>query len=355
MIFYNASYNLLLMLRLVLHTKHRLRDQLYPYFLLVLFVFSAFRFEVGCDWSGYLNQFLVQGDSTISEAIANREPLWWLVLEIVDRLGLSYPWVNVVSSAIFFAGAHVLARRQPDSLGFLFLLLPILIINMPMSGIRQGAAIGLMCIAFAAFIDRKLVFFVIWTLVASLVHSSALIFLLLAPLVWGRYSRDRIVLAGLLAIPGTYFLLTGEAAELAFSRYVGTGTDAAGAVSRVAVLALSGGGFFLFLQQRWAHVCPMDYKLVTIGSLIMLGAIVVLPLSTVIADRVGYYLIPIQAVVLARIPFLFPKGRAEFLAASPYLGLSATFLVWTLFSDHFRQCYLPYQTWLLGFSTSTPL
>ena len=27
---------------------------LYPLVLLALFVFSAFRFEVGCDWTGYL-------------------------------------------------------------------------------------------------------------------------------------------------------------------------------------------------------------------------------------------------------------------------------------------------------------
>ena len=71
-------------------------------------------------------------------------------------MGLPLPSFAIsLSSAIFFLGVHVLARRQPDPLGFLVLLFPILIINMPMSGIRQGAAIGLLCIAFVAFIDRR--------------------------------------------------------------------------------------------------------------------------------------------------------------------------------------------------------
>lgn len=75
----------------------------------------------------------------------------------------------------------MLARRQPDPLGFLVLLFPILIINMPMSGIKQGAAIGLICIAFAAFIDKKLFWFTAWTLLASTIHNSAIVFLLLIP------------------------------------------------------------------------------------------------------------------------------------------------------------------------------
>ena len=100
-------------------------------------------------------------------------------------MGLPYPVANIASSAVFFLGVHVLARRQPDPLGFLVLLFPILIINMPMSGIRQGAAIGLLCIAFVAFIDRRPLWFAFWVVLAAGFHISVLIFMLLLPVATG--------------------------------------------------------------------------------------------------------------------------------------------------------------------------
>ena len=157
-----------------------------------------------------------------------REPIWWAILGWIQSKGLPYPVANIASSAVFFLGVHVLARRQPDPLGFLVLLFPILIINMPMSGIRQGAAIGLLCIAFVAFIDRRPLWFAFWVVLAAGFHTSVLIFMLLLPVATGKYTRNRLLLAAFLAIPGAFALASGEAGELATSRYIGTGTDAAG-------------------------------------------------------------------------------------------------------------------------------
>ncbi|NBB99157.1 MAG: EpsG family protein, partial [Alphaproteobacteria bacterium] len=74
-----------------------------------------------------------------------------------------------------------------------------------------------------------------------------------------------------------------------------------------------------------------------------------IPVSTVIGDRFGYYLIPIQAMIFARIPFLQFRTNAALHAALPYLGLLLVFTVWTQLSWHFQQCYIPYQTWIFGF------
>ena len=269
-------------------------------------------------------------------------------------MGLPYPVANIASSAVFFVGIHVLARRQPDPLGFLVLLFPILIINMPMSGIRQGAAIGLLCIAFVAFIDRRPLWFAFWAVVAAGFHSSALIFMLLLPVATGRYTRNRLLLGAILAVPGAFFLATGEEAEVATSRYVGTGIDAAGAAFRVGMLGLSALYFFLFLRKKWLRTWPQDYSLASIGAIGMALAFLLIPVSTVIADRFGYYLIPIQAVIFARIPFLPFRANAALHAALPYLGLLLVFMVWSQLSWHFKQCYIPYQSWIFGFPGGDP-
>jgi hypothetical protein len=321
----------------------------YWFALIFLFVFSAFRFEVGCDWTGYLNQYYVYGAVPLAALAQQAEPLWVGLFSLQTLWNLDYPWINVASSVIFFAGAHVMAQRQPNPLAFLVLLFPVLIINMPMSGIRQGAAIGVMFIAFMAFVDRALVRFVVLVFVAAAFHSSAMVFMLLAPLVTGKYSRGRLFLAAVLALPGAFFLSGSEEAGVAASRYINSGADAAGALFRVGVLGLSGLYFLWFLRRKWERDFPADFKLAMIGSLMMVGALILVPVSSVIADRLAYYLIPVQVLILTRIPYFQWRSSHQLHTVFPYALLLSMFVVWTSLSSLFDQCYRPYQTWIFGY------
>lgn len=347
--FYVGVTSGLFLLRLIIASQGNLRDVVYYTVLVGLYLFSAFRFEVGCDWIGYYWQYY-QAESVVSSGAAlTAEPLWWPILALIRANDLPYPVANVVSSAIFFAGVHVLARRQPDKLAFLVLLFPILIINMPMSAIRQAAAIGIVCLAFTSFIDRRPVRCAIWLLIASGFHASALAFLPLVPIATGEYTRTRVLLSFALAVPAAlYFLSTGAAAELAVERYVEANIEAVGAPFRVAFLALSGAYYFLFLRRQWRRAFPKDFALVDLCAAGMVAMVLLLPFSSVIVDRLGYYLVPIQAIVFARIPY-FGLGRSRSLhIAWPYACLMVLFTTWATASWHFGQCYVPYETWLLG-------
>lgn len=324
--------------------------QIYWGLLIGLFLFSAFRFRVGCDWSNYYLNFVISEGLSFDEALQRSEPVWWLIQIAFNKWGLPYPAVNVLTSAIFFIGVHALARRQPDRLGFLVMLFPILIINMPMSGIRQAAAIGFLCLGFVAFVDRKPVQFVMWLLAGSTFHASALFFLLLAPVATGKYTRQRLVFSVLLALPGAYFMAQTDSAQLAVDRYVDTGVDAFGAVFRVGILALTGAFFFIYLQRRWATQFIADYGLASVAAWMMLALFPIVGVSTVIADRFGYYLIPVQAMMFARIPYIKGLANRPFFAIAPFLGLALVFLVWTSLSSLFDACYVPYQSWLFGHS-----
>ncbi|WP_163849188.1 EpsG family protein [Pseudooceanicola aestuarii] len=345
-----ATYGLFL-LPFQLGRRALVKRQVYGVTLLLIFVFSAFRFEVGCDWSGYYFQYLKADRPSLQLALEGGEPLWWSILYLMNTQNIPYPVANVISSAIFFVGVHLLARRQPNPLAFLVLLFPILIINMPMSAIRQGAGVGLLCVALAAFIDRKPVWCAVWIVLASGFHSSAAVFLILLPLATGNYARSRIMLAAVLAIPGVLLLSGGDAAEIAVDRYVGTGVDAAGAAFRVGVLVLSGLFFFLFLRRPWRRQFPSDFALAHLFSMAMVLLIALVPVSSVIGDRLGYFLIPVQAMIFARVPFLDIPNR-KLMTLLPYIGLALMFTVWTSVSYHFQQCYLPYNSWLFGFPNS---
>lgn len=325
------------------------KNQIYFSVLLILFLFSAFRYQVGCDWDPYyyLYKNVPNIDWKINTSI--REPLFQLIYFIGDEFSLPYPFINIFSSAIFFTGIHILAKRQPDPLSFLVICFPILIINMPMSGIRQGAAIGVICIALVAFVNRSPFKYLFWVIIATGFHSSAIVFLLLIPFATGRYNNTRIALTFLMLIPCTIYAVGLDSAQFAVKTYVGSGREAHGAVFRVGFLFLSGIYFLLFLKNKWKNTSPFDYSLVSLGAIIMILLILLVPVSTIISDRFGYYLIPIQAMIFSRIPFLHFQRLHLFHSVLPYLGILILFVAWINLSWHFEECYLPYKNWIFGF------
>lgn len=345
---YSAVFIFLIAARFALNGQATLQRQLYPIALCGLFVFTAFRLEVGCDWYGYYQHFMAQLDLNAQDALTRREPLWWLLVQSVGQMNLSYPWLNVAAAGIFFAGIDRLARQQPDPLAFLIFVYPVLILNMPMSGIRQAAAVGVLCFAFDAFIKGKPLRYLILVLVSGGFHASGMAFLLLLPLVGDTRPRARLAATFMLALPGVVFLGMGESAQLAIARYVNTGVDANGAQFRAGMLFLSTLLYFAVLQKPWRFQFSQDHKLATIGASMMLACLPLVLLSSVIADRFGYYLIPLQALIFARIPYLNIGLQRSVLAPAPYLALTALLVTWSVSSEHFHYCYLPYGNWLTG-------
>ena len=272
---------------------------------------------------------------------------YWALLTLLHAYNLDYPYLNLVMAIPFFWGLFALAQRQPDPLAFLILSFPILIINMPMSAIRQAAGIGFVCLALVAFLDRKLIRYVVFVLLGSLFHASAIVFLALAPFTKLRLSRASAALSLVLVLPGAYFMFA-DTVEFYTDRYVGTGIDARGAIFRAGMLAIVGAYFLVSLQKRYAQRFAMaDYQLALIGSWIMVATLLLVPISTVISDRFGYYVTPIQLMIMARLPYLMPRGsQNQLIAAAPHLGLGVVLLFWTQNSNHFNQCYVPYQNWL---------
>ena len=313
------------------------------------FLFAAFRYEVGCDWFGYELQISQFDWVQLSELASMREPLWVGLILWMRQYDIQYFWINVISSVIFFFGVHMLARHQPNRLAFIVLLFPVLIINMPMSGIKQATAIGIMCIAYIGFMRQKLSWYIISVIVASMVHSSSVIFALLVPFVRKKFSSKNLLYGLILIFPGLGLLSSTSSFQILVVRYFTNplGDEAAGAVYRTGILALTAAHFFIFLRRPWNKFFPSDYSLATLGSLLMFLPLLLVPFSGVAADRVAYFLIPIQAVVFARIPYLKLRYNKALHIFYPYLALLFLFIVWISFSSLFDQCYRPYRNLLI--------
>ena len=343
---YFLIYVALLLCGFLSQGKRSLRNSLYYVCLLGLFVFAGFRYEVGCDWTGYLNIFNVAGRPEASDTARQSEVSFWALNDLLHYFDLEYPYINVVSSAAFFLGLHVLAKRQPNPLGILVLAFPVLILNIAMSAIRQGIALGILCFAYNAFIDKRLTRYIFFVALGATFHMSAISLLALTPFVQGEYTRRRIAFAGLLALPGLYFLLTTQSFEIYASRYIGSVVpEAAGAPYRTGLLALTGIVFLWFLDGKWKAQSIRDYKLVKLSSYMFIATFPVALFSSVIGDRFGYYLAPIQLIILTRLPMLVKGRNSAIVAFAPYAAGALILVGWIGFSQLFEQCYLPYQMW----------
>lgn len=313
--------------------------------LIFLIVFSAFRYEVGCDWATYREVFELYSSYTLSEIWLEREPGFFLLNKIVNELGLSFVYVNVTSTIIFFFGLHQIFKRQPNPIALLALAFPVLIINMPMSAIRQAAAIGIMCIAFLSFVDKRFFRYIILVLLASFFHNSSIIFLLLIPFLGGKYGKKQFLLAFLFFMPAIYLFTLSQTYEIASYRYIQTNIEAAGAFYRVGLLLITALAFQIFLRRGWQSKFPEDYDLVQVGVWLMVLLLPLTLLSSVIGDRLSYYLVPIQLIIWTRLHCFSNRHDKLFIKFIPYAVLFFVFVVWTNYSYHFDLCYSPYKSW----------
>ncbi|NOT40909.1 MAG: EpsG family protein [Alphaproteobacteria bacterium] len=316
--------------------------------LAALFLFVGFRWQVGCDWTGYLNIFEITRLASVEEVLAGREAGFGLLNVLLHSFELDYFWVNAAGALFFFVGLYFFARREQNPLAVVALAFPILIVNMPMSGVRQGIAIGFFMLAINAYRDGNRWLYAAAILAGSTFHQSALIFLGLTPLIAVRKTVATIAFALILSLPAMYLIFTGAAGFYA-ERYVGGGDEAAGAPFRTALLGLTGLLFFVVLRKRWLRDHPDDYELYSLASVMMLAVLPIALVSSVVGDRIGYYLIPFQLVIFARIPKLMKyDAAAPVYAVLPYVGLLVFFLAWINLSPLFERCYLPYDSVLFG-------
>jgi len=316
---------------------------MYFFLLFFLFVFCAFRYEIGCDWVTYKEIYAYDSAVYFFRQGGTLEFGYNLTMIGLKALGLGFQSFNIVIALIFFAGLNALAQRNINPIFFLALAFPILIINLPMSGLRQAAAFGFLCFASLSFIDKKMFRYILFVILATSFHSSAIIFLFLSPFLRFELTAKNILLALILVAPISGLILTSSYGGIAISRYVESDLQSAGSYFRLGILFLLGSYFLIFLNSSWKKLFPNDYKFILLSSLAMLGCfLAILPISTVIADRLGYYLWIPALMILGRMQMI-PNRYRQISVASSFIGLLLVFSLWANYSYFFDRCYTPYQ------------
>jgi hypothetical protein len=310
--------------------------------LIVMTLMIGLRYEVGGDWEPYEYIFKRAGLRTLEQSFVQSDPGYVVLNWMVQQVGAGVWLVNLVCGALTVWGVAALARREPQPWLALLLAIPYLIVVVAMGYTRQAAALGLLMVGLAGLLRTgsipRLLF---WTALAALFHKSAVICL---PLVAFTGNRGKFVDLALLASAGLglYTVLLQDSVDLLVKNYLGARYSSAGAAIRISMSLLPSVIFLLF-RQRFGFDEAED-KLWRNFSLVAIGAAIALflsPSSTAV-DRVALYLLPIQFIVLARIPGTLVSRSFGTLLVAAYSA--AVLFTWLNFAAH-AQSWLPYRTW----------
>lgn len=312
-----------------------------------LLLMVGLRYEVGGDWATYLEIFDFQGRSSLSRALTANDPAYSVLNWIASRLGAGIWLVNTVCAAAFTWGLLRFTSQQLNPWLSLAVAIPYLVIVVAMGYTRQAVAIGFILAGLASIREKKsMLRFAGLVIIATLFHRSAIVIL---PLVALAFTRNRIMIAFLGATLGVilFYLLVNAGFEKVVQNYVVAEYDAQGAGVRIAMNLLP-ALLFLTFQRRFA-LDDIDMRLWRNFALAAVFASILLLLvrSSVVVDRLSLYLIPLQLVVLSRLPYVFSRDTSPNAALTmAVIGFSGVVqLVWLTAATH-AEHWLPYQSFL---------
>lgn len=300
------------------------------------------RYFVGCDYYGYGVRFNAAEYSTLGAALEGREVGFELLTFVGARyLGDYNLFLLLASSIVAFLYVRF-AGRYRDAALVLALFFPVLILQLGMSGLRQALAVGLVALAYNAFVDVRRVRCAGFVLIAGLFHTSAFIFLPLSLIAGKNFSLFRIAVSvALLSVPAA--LLLGSRLDVYQDRYIDQiyGAQESGGAWVRYVLTFLPVPAFLSNLKSFQKNCAKQYNLFVIGSFMILAAALLGLVSSVALHRILFYLMPLSILLAIGTLDLFRNRlRGKVFWLTVYL---VYMVAWFLTSRHADVCYTPYQ------------
>ncbi len=306
------------------------------------------RSHVGGDWSAYVNMFqkfsLLNLDQTIYLSDPGYAVLNWMIAWLGGGLWL----VNLLGGLIFAYGLGRFSREQPNPWLTALVAVPYLVIVVAMGYTRQGIAIGLIMVALSARNRKSVVRFLFFTVVAAAFHKSAIIVI---PMLALTQTRSRLSTTAVLIVTAAiiYYLLIAGATDALMRNYIDEQYSSAGAYIRVP-MNLVPGLIFLFNYRKFMmnEATRKLWRNFSLGAVVALVLLVTTPSSTAV-DRISLYLIPLQMLVLGRLPYVVTTKRdSNILFVMVIVYSAAIQFVWLNNADN-RGSWLPYRFYVPGF------
>jgi hypothetical protein len=311
---------------------------------IVICVVVGLRYQVGADWDTYVQYLFRASYSQLSEIPGLGDPGYIFLNWVAGKAGADIWLVNLACAGFFTWGLVNFALAQPRPWLALTVAIPYLVIVVAMGYTRQGVAIGLAMAGFASLgTERSNIKFVVWVLLAASFHKSAVLLIPIAALAENRgrfWTICWVSAATILA----YFALLESSVDKIMYNYVQRQYDSGGTAIRVAMNAVP-AAIALYFRKEF----PFRESERTLWTILSALALCLIPgfiavQSSTAIDRLGLYLIPLQLIVLSRLPDFIAtsENTSRLLSFSVVLYSALIMFIWLTYASHSDE-WLPYQ------------
>lgn len=329
---------------------------------LPLFVLCAFRdISVGNDTSVYYYGFQnFSNFNSLHEAFTTSryEPAYIIINYLFNKFNLSYYFLQIVLSGfIYFSVFVFLLRYSSDFLFSVYVFYVLRYSIGTMNVVRMWMAIAVLLFAIQYVIDRKLIKFLIVILLASLFHSSALVFLIIYPL-YSIQINKKIILAMmggsvLIFLASKFFFSVLTSLIGRYSGYLSTDFNVESNIAVYLTLLIDLSLFVLIYvainrenkyycnDNSWGNIVSLIYEEdknnVGLKKILVLTALLavcfdIIGLGNTVMNRISTYF---SVFFVLSIPIAIQKIQFEankgFVKTAVMIGLSVQFLIIMIF------------------------
>jgi hypothetical protein len=324
------------------------RDTGFAFFLfaILLALMIGFRWEVGGDWTWDTRRMIRLADADFIDYTKVADPGYAWLMWLGAQTGFNIWFVHLLAGGIFAYGLWRFCLDQPHPWLCMVIAIPYLVIVVAMGYDRQAVAIGFVMLAMVAIRHRSMAGFVGSMALATTMHLTALTFMPVF-LLGSRVNKLwAVTIAGPFFMLGYHYSLQDslqKKVQDSVSGYIDVGYSSSGAAVRIVMNALPAFLYFVFRSRfKFDDDERRFLNVLALIALAFVGLLYVSPSSTAV-DRMALYIIPIQLLVLGRLPLVFaPKMAVYKMVAVGIVLYSATVMfVWLNFADD-ASAWVPY-------------
>ena len=310
--------------------------------LLMMTAMVGLRFEVGGDWLAYQRMFRWSGFVDQLSDFIGHDPGYILLNALVKQSGGDIWVVNLFCAAVTVGGLAAMARLQPYPWLKILVAIPYLVIVVGMGYTRQAAALGFVMYGLASLIRHQSILrYTLWIFAAVLFHKTAILALPAVAFVVPRWRLLNLVLLSLAAV-GLYFAFVDDQIDRLVKNYIDARYESSGALIRLSMSAVPALVFLLFYKRLgFSDIEMRIWRNFSLCALAALAAFYLSPSSTAV-DRIALYLLPMQFVILSRIPGALLDVTLGKLLVASYSAI--VLYTWLNFAAHAKY-WVPYQFW----------
>lgn len=339
-------------------------DAVWLLVLLAIALMIGLRDRVGGDWYNYFASYMLQVPRIpLERTLTLTDPAYWALNKISYDLGLGILGVNLFGGFVFATGLILYCRALPRPWLALTVAIPYTVIVVSMGYSRQGTALGFALLGLVALGRKRFLWFAFWIMIAAAFHRSAALLMGIALLTLDfrkLHNLPILLIAGGLV----YTVFLEDSADELIETYIQNEEQSSGALIRLAMNAIPAGLFLMYRKRLF--LVDGERKLYSIMSFLALSTF--LALITGLApstalDRMGLYLLPLQAFVYSHITdAIGRRGGLNQVLILYIIGFyAAVMFVWFNFGtySHFWVPYRMFPTldifeaWQMQFSPDT--